>query len=373
MRVFKIRAVILIHYQFAIRLVFSLIIGMASLLTGCKSNNLNEHESGVSSLEGENIVLPVTEVGLSRSEILGLAALEIGDLIKKLRDFYQIKVLILDYNDSYPKAFYSDLQHYNLREDASAIAYYSSVHREKRLGNEASFVEAKTTFGAKDHLYSPGRPYENSNLILLHLNAEKNMLMHEIIHCLISRSRSSKTEGISFRNDIADKKSQAAAVFLPIFEELNNEARRQGGGGLGLEKAIQALSIQEVNEFVRTSIGYSRALSQYSNNSEGEEMDITRLMYALEKDIFSPTFMDRKEYLEVTCRAYFERNFQAWIANAAAEVNISSLMIEVFKSGIARKIVSKESKLFTQDYVNHYNRVQKPKQKEAQSWLMSVK
>ena len=137
------------------------------------------------------VQLEFSKATISQSKILSFSKITPPEIVDKLRDFHNIKVLVLNYplRSPFPKSLSKEKE--NKQEDKEAIRYYEDLHQVNERNSAASFI-AKNAYYSSIRGYGKERPYRNYDLMLTHEKVDKYTLVHEFMHFLIKEFKRTK-------------------------------------------------------------------------------------------------------------------------------------------------------------------------------------
>jgi len=343
----------------------TVIILVSIFLTHCGSDTQPSNLLSQADIQGFH-KLPHTQTTIDTEVIRLFASLDLAQIFDDLRYSYGVKVLVLPYQDSYPEATVKNLTSFNLEEDNDAIEFYTNARRGETA--DAAFFEAGLILPDRADA-SKNRPYLNRDLIILHKNADKNALIHEIIHLLISRSpeRQALAKRGSVKTDMIHAIEKSKVNFLKsatLVSKQTEEFQKSGKTDNEYSKSIDNL--------LHNGISFANALGTYSDNSYGEEMDISRLMYQMKNSIFSEGGISKEIYTESLCKGYYEVNFNGWLQDIQQEQGVIESVLSVYESFKSQDLVSKETGSYVEEYSTSIQEIRKKQIDNSNNWIKKV-
>ncbi len=334
---------------------------LSLFLTCCgdfrQSSALSE---GNSSLGG--YLLPFTQVTLDMDIIHFFASLDLEQIIEELRSNFGVKVLVLPYRDSYPQVTNSKLIDFNLAEDLDAIEFYTAARQQET--DEAAFFEAGLIIPSRPDSIR-NRPYLNQDVIVLHLNADKNILIHEIMHLLISRSPERRSV---YRNDSAKTKlaDNIQKTKMKFFESVHSTERLAAEAD---QAKPNTKYLAAIDRTLRSGTSFVESLKQHSDNHYGEEMDISQLMYEMRGTIYSTGGISKKTYTYSLCKGYYALYFDRWLEETKKEHGIMKSIFNVYRDWNEKGLVSKKTSSYIENYNSSIMQLRSQQTKDSQRWL----
>lgn len=307
--------------------------------------------------------LPHTQTTIDTEVIRLFASLDLDQIFDDLRYNYGVKVIVLPYQDSYPEATVKNLASFNLSEDNNAIEFYTNTRRGETA--DAVFLEAGLILPDRADA-SKNRPYLNQDLIILHKNADKNTLIHEIIHLLISRSpeRRSLAKSGSPKTNMISNIDNSKLNFVKSATLVTEQTE-------AFQKSNKATDVylKSIDHLLRNGISFAKSLGTYSDHSYGEEMDISRLMYEMKDSIFTEGGISEGVYTESLCKGYYQTNFKGWLQDTQQEHGVTESVLSVYDSFKSQDLVSKETGSYVEEYTSAASKRRKEQRKETEAWL----
>ncbi len=327
-----------------------------------------EPKSDLLAKNSEEVILPITGVKINLREIDDIVKLPIGELINTLRSKYKIKVMIIDYSDQYPKATYPNILKYNIAEDSEAMKFYLALRKGDKVDSEAVFMKAYE-YDDSQAISARNRPYIEYDLMILHKNIDKNMITHEFIHFLISRSPQRKMSAgskMSYRTSafqLAKDYQKKAKDAKENYDKTLREAKLKSD-----EKAKMRVKIVASKYF---DIQVDALLFEMINYdlSAGEEMDITRLMYEYGDRFYQEGGATREEYDKNLCINYYHSNFKKWTTMFQLNYATTKKLISSYELLAPNGLLSNDSAKKFQTFITKDFKLRQQTYNETIDWL----
>lgn len=237
-------------------------------------------------LTAEEIKLDFTQRTIQKEEIVNFAALEINDMVSKLRNDYGVKVVFVAKTHPTIKPD-PKINTENPKDDRSVVQYYSSNGDIKALFEDYSALFIRPFHHFKHNTGEVDRPYFTEPILLLAPFVAKNTMIHEFIHILAYRVALSQREAqLVIENGSHSAQCGRLLQFLKSYGAKSDaqiaydDAKKAMASSEEASSAdAQARLLELKNTATQTMLAHYLYNLHYIVESTGEELDTYITLY----------------------------------------------------------------------------------------------